>query len=169
MWSHPDLVVTRSAISGNGLFAGADIAAGERVLRLGGRLMTTAELDAHITERNAAGSYVDTITISEGVHLVLPPDTIVHFANHSCDPNAWHAGPFDIVARRDIRAGDEVTIDYGTHSGAPGFVMQCDCGTTHCRRFVTSNDWQIAELQERYEGHWTPALAQRIAGGGLDP
>jgi hypothetical protein len=162
VWSHPALAPRRSAISGDGLFAGADITAGSRVFQLGGRLVTTAELATLIADENASGRYVDTITISEGLQLVFPPDTLVHFANHSCDPNLWHAGPYDVIARRDIRAGEEVTIDYGTNSGAQGFKMHCTCGTAACRTVVTSDDWRIVELQHRYEGHWTPALAQRI-------
>lgn len=162
VWSHPALTVRRSAISGEGLFAEADISAGDRLFRLGGRLVTTADLGSLIAYANANARYVDTITIVEGRHLVLPPDTIVHFANHSCDPNLWHAGSYDVVARRDIRADEELTIDYGTNSGAPGFKMRCTCGTTRCRAVVTSQDWRIVELQHRYEGHWTPALAQLI-------
>jgi hypothetical protein len=154
--------VRRSAIAGDGLFAGVNIEAGDRLLRLAGRLVTTAELESLIADANASGRYVDTITVLEGRHLVLPPDTIVHFANHSCDPNLWHVGFYDVVARRDIRADEELTIDYGTNSGAPGFEMRCTCGTTGCRTVVTSEDWRIVELQHRYEGHWTAALAQRI-------
>ena len=164
VWSHPALSVRRSAISGDGLFAGVDIAAGDRLFRLGGRLVTTVELGSLIADANANGRYVDTIAIVEGRHLVLPADTIVHYANHSCDPNLWHVGSYDVVARRDIRAGEELTIDYGTNSGAPGFVMRCTCGTTRCREVVTSEDWRVVELQHRYAGHWTPALAQRIEG-----
>ncbi len=33
------------------------------------------------------------------------------YLNHSCDPNAIRKG-VDVYARRDIREGDEVTIDY---------------------------------------------------------
>lgn len=165
VWSHPALTLLRSAISGYGLFARADIAADSRVFRLGGRLVSTAELDSLIADENANRRYVDTITVGEGRHLVLPPGTLVHFANHSCDPNLWHAGQYDVVARRDIHAGEELTIDYGTNSGAPGFEMPCTCGTAGCRTVVTSDDWRIVELQQRYEGHWTPALAQRIEKG----
>lgn len=162
VWSHPALSARPSAISGDGLFTGVDISAGDRLFRLGGRLVSTVELGSLIADANANGRYVDTITIVEGRHLVLPTDSIVHFANHSCDPNLWHVGFYDVVARRDIRAGEELTIDYGTNSGAPGFEMRCTCGTTRCRGVVTSEDWRLVELQHLYAGHWTPALAQRI-------
>lgn len=122
----------------------------------------TPELERLIAYENTHGRYVDTITVSNGLHLVLPRDTLVHFTNHSCDPNLWHAGPYDVVARRDIHTGEELTIDYGTNSGAPGFEMLCTCGAPDCRSVVTSDDWRIVRLQHRYQGHWTPALAQRM-------
>jgi SET domain-containing protein len=41
----------------------------------------------------------------------------VRYGNHSCDPNLWHADVVTITARRDIAAGEELTIDYATHPG----------------------------------------------------
>jgi len=164
VWAHPALVVRRSRIAGDGLFAAVDLTEGELVLRLGGRLVSTAELDALIASANASADrpYVDSVTVSDDAHLVLPSGTLAHFANHSCDPSLWHDGAYDVRARRDIAAGEELTIDYGTNSGAPGFEMTCGCGALECRGRVTSDDWTIPELQRRYRGHWIPALARRI-------
>jgi hypothetical protein len=158
--------VRRSSIAGDGLVAGADIDAGTVVVRLGGRLVTSAELDALLAPpaRGDPAGYVDTITVYEDRHLVLPPRTLAHWVNHSCDPNLWHVGPYEIAARRRIHAGEELTLDYGTNSGAAGFRMPCACGSPICRKVVTSDDWRRPDLQERYRGHWTPALAARIRG-----
>lgn len=98
----------------------------------------------------------------EDQHLVLPPGSDVHFGNHSCDPSTWLTGPYELTARRDLQAGEELTLDYGTISGASGFQMTCTCGSALCRGETTSDDWKIAGLQERYAGHWPPALAERI-------
>ncbi len=172
VWAHPALVVRPSRIAGDGLFATTDLPEGELVLRLGGRLVSTAELDALIAEadQSADRPYVDSITVSEDVHLVMPNGTLAHFANHSCDPSVWHDGAYDVLTRRDIAAGEELTIDYGTNSGAPGFEMACACGARRCRGRVSSDDWTIPELRRRYRGHWVPALARRIeqeSSGGL--
>lgn len=35
-----------------------------------------------------------------------------YFINHSCDPNLWLDGPVTLIARRDIRIGEEFTADY---------------------------------------------------------
>jgi hypothetical protein len=164
VWAHPALVVRPSRIAGDGLFAITDLKEGDLVLRLGGRLVSTAELDALISEADASvdGVYVDSITVFDDAHLVLPSGTLAHFANHSCDPSMWHDGAYDVRTRHDVPAGEELTIDYGTNSGAPGFEMACTCGARGCRGRVSSDDWMIPELQRRYWGHWVPALARRI-------
>jgi len=164
VWADDRIVVDRSAIEGQGLIAGHDIGYGTVVLRLGGRLVTGAELGQLIAaaDRDAEAPYVDTVTIYEDAELVLPPATIVHFGNHSCDPNLWHVGSYELATRRAVRAGEELTLDYGTNSGAHGFAMECRCGSGLCRGRVTSEDWRLPELRARYNDHWTPALQQRV-------
>jgi SET domain-containing protein len=164
VWADDRVVVRRSSIEGSGLFAGEDIREGTVVLRLGGRLVTSVQLAELIGKANLDpdASFVDTITILEDAHLVLPPATLAHFGNHSCDPNLWHDIPYELTAARDLLAGEEFTLDYATGSGAEGFTMECNCGSEHCRGRVTSQDWRRPELQHRYQGHWTPALQQRI-------
>jgi uncharacterized protein len=171
VWIDGRLVVRRSAIEGRGLFFAEDMAADTVLIRLGGRLVTSTELDALIAAADAHPDlpYVDTITIYEDAHLVIPPRTAIHFGNHSCDPTLWHVGPYELATRRDVAGGEEATIDYGTQSGADGFVMDCSCGAGRCRGRVSSEDWRRPELQERYRGHWVPALQACIEaapGGG---
>lgn len=161
VWLHPDLRVGPSWIHGRGLVSAHAIPEGIVVVRLGGRLVSSAELSELLAD--PAGGYVDTITVDEDVHLVLPSGTAVHFGNHSCDPSLWHDGPYRLVSRRRISAGEEVTIDYGTSSGEPTFSMACSCGSVLCRTMVTADDWQRPELVERYGDHWVPALRRRIA------
>jgi uncharacterized protein len=164
VWTDERVAVGRSAIDGRGLFAGDDIPAGTIVLRLGGVLVDSATLSRLLVAADAApdAPYVDTIAVDDDAHLVLPPGTTAHFANHSCEPTLWHVGPYELAARRDLRAGDELTVDYGTNSAAAGFAMECRCESPGCRRRVTSEDWRRPELRLRYRGHWTPALQRRI-------
>lgn len=134
------------------------------MIRLGGRLVSSAELDALVRAADAdpGNAYVDTITVEDDRHLVLPPATPVHFGNHSCDPTLWLVGPYELATRRRVAPGDEATIDYGTFSGADGLEMTCRFGANGCRSTVTSDDWRRPELQQRYQGHWAPALQARI-------
>jgi len=164
VWIDSRVVVRPSTIEGSGLFADADISAGDVVLRLGGRLVSTAELTELIAAADSDPDvrYVDTITVDEDVHLVLSPGTRAHFVNHSCEPTLWHLRAFDLVARRDIGRGEELTVDCGTHSGAAGFTMTLTCRQPTCRGEISSDDWRDVELQARYRGHWVPALEERI-------
>ena len=167
LWVHPQIVVRASVIEGRGLVATEDLPAGEVVLRLGGRLVTSDELGRLIEYADAdpAHPYVDTLSVDEDAHLVLPPGSSIHFGNHSCDPNLWHVGPYVIATRRPVGVGEELTIDYGTQSGAAGFAMTCRCGSPMCRGVVSSDDWRLPDLQARYRHHWVPALEARIADG----
>lgn len=164
VWIDERLVVRDSPIEGRGLFFSEELRAATTVIRLGGRLVSSAELDALMAaaEADRAAPYIDTMTIYADAHLVLPPNTLVHFGNHSCDPTMWPGGPYEIATRRDVEGREEATIDYGTLSGADGFEMACRCGATTCRGRITSDDWQRADLQERYATHWMPELQRRI-------
>ncbi len=163
-WMDARLVVRNSPIEGRGLFFADSLPVETVVLRLGGRLVSSAELDALMgqAEADPAAPYVDTITVYDEAHLVLPPNTPIHFGNHSCDPTLWHVGPYELATRRDVMAGEEATLDYGTVSGADGFRMACRCEAAACRGEATSADWRREELHERYRGHWVPALQERI-------
>jgi uncharacterized protein len=165
LWLHEHIALGDSVIEGEGLFATADIPSGTIVIRLAGHLVSTEELAGLLARARADPStpYVDTLTIDDDAHLVLPPGSAVHFGNHSCDPNLWHAGPFDIATRRRVAGGEELTIDYGTQAGAPGFAMTCHCGDPRCRHVISSDDWRLPALQECYRDHWVPALEARIA------
>ncbi len=167
LWVHPSVVVKDSAIEGSGLFVAEDLSKDTIVIRLSGRIVSTEELARMIEYANADPShaYVDTLTVYEDAHLVLPSRSLVHFGNHSCDPSMWHVGPFEIATRRPVDLGEELTIDYGTQSGAAGFSMTCHCRSALCRGIVSSNDWRLPALQERYRHYWVPAVEARIADG----
>lgn len=56
--------------------------------------------------------------------------------NHSCEPNLWMADAVTLVVRRDIAAGEEVTIDYSLFECDESWVARwsCRCGAPACRR-----------------------------------
>ena len=152
-----------SGIAGQGLFATAWLPAGTVVARLGGRLVDSAVMRELLADAGAERSaYVDTITVLDDLHLVLPPRRPVGFGNHSCDPALWHDGPFTLTARRDVAAGEEVTVDYATQTAEPDFTMLCRCGSRSCRGTVTGDDWRRTDLQEQYADHWVPGVLARI-------
>lgn len=81
--------------------------------------------------------------------------------NHSCDPNSWLDG-LDLVARRDIRAGDEITMDYATfcHESMPAFA--CICGASSCRGRVSGLD-VLSPAVEAFGPHLSDYVRRRRA------
>jgi hypothetical protein len=137
-----------SPIEGRGLYAVADIAAGEVVAVKGGHLVDGATL-----EQQAAVIGNSDIQITDDLHLVALEEAEYHgimlYLNHSCEPNVGVAGNVVFVAMRNLAAGEELTIDYAMiddHQQS----LACNCGTPSCRGTVSGQDWRRPELQERY-------------------
>lgn len=162
-WLHPHVEVRASAIQGSGLFAAQPLPAGTTIATLAGRLVCDAELHRLMQAATASGRYLDTICIDDNAHLVLAPGQRIHYGNHGCDPNLWHTDAYTIATRRDVRAGEELTVDYATQTVAAGFRMPCRCGAPACRQVIKGTDWQLPQWRDRYQGHVVPAVARRIA------
>ncbi len=88
------------------------------------------------------------------------------YLNHSCEPNTKLVGRLAILARDNISAGEELTIDYATvAAGMDTYKMECKCGKLSCRGSVTGKDWRIPELYKKYFEEWPPFIQKlNIAG-----
>ena len=152
--------VRPSPIHGQGLFAKQTIARGEIVAVKGGHVLTASQWAALEPALGPAD-----IQISED--LVIAPvtqtqrDGSMLYTNHSCDPNLAIQGQIVLVAMRDIAPGQELTIDWATTDDGD-HVMECRCGSPHCRRTVTGKDWMKPELQAKYEGWFCWFLQRKI-------
>ncbi|HOO70844.1 MAG TPA: SET domain-containing protein-lysine N-methyltransferase [Spirochaetota bacterium] len=73
---------------------------------------------------------------------------ITNFINHSCDPNMMFDGNNNVIARRTIAPGEELTLDYGTFVVTVDQDFICCCGSPGCRRIITRDDWK--QLISRY-------------------
>jgi len=163
-WADPRLITQPSPLGGMGGFAVAPIAAGETLLILSGLPLTQAEMERTLAEYIAAGKYFNSMEVEEAVHLHLEDVLPVPF-NHSCDSNGWMADAVTVAARRDIRAGEEVTVDYSLQTAQPVPLLEipCACGTSACRGTITGDDWRLLAVQMRYSGHFAPFINRRIA------
>ena len=170
-----DVYVKESGIHGVGVFAGRDFAAGETLLVLD----DSRVVDAEHPLRPELGEYEYHCDYLEGGKVVLQGYPERH-VNSSCDPNAYALrtqGESVVVARRAIKAGEEITSDYiiDCHGG---IVWNCNCESPRCRRVVPSsffelpvetqleylpllNDWFVAEHRGEVEA------LRRLAEGGV--
>ncbi|HEV7396607.1 MAG TPA: SET domain-containing protein-lysine N-methyltransferase [Pyrinomonadaceae bacterium] len=71
--------------------------------------------------------------------------------NHSCDPTAWLDG-LNLVARRDIQPGQEITMDYATFCNDRMAEFICSCQADECRGVVRGTDYK-EPFMERYGDH----------------
>jgi len=84
---------------------------------------------------------------------------LARFANHSCSPNAGIKGSFEIVAMRDIKAGEEITWDYDM-SEDTFWCMECRCESPDCRGMVAGYRFLPPERRAQYEGYISDWLVQ---------
>jgi SET domain-containing protein len=158
----PKTEVRRSAKHGRGLFARTAIRKGEVVSVRGGHILTPAMMRGR---RKPAGYWG--YPIADG--FVLGPltlrevESVMMFLNHSCAPNVGILGQIIFVAMRNIRAGEELTIDYAMFGGDPK-PMRCRCGAARCRGVVTAADWRRKDLQRRYRGYFSAMLRASRSG-----
>jgi D-alanine-D-alanine ligase len=142
--------------SGFGLTATRPIRTGEVVLRLEEQPHTLVsrrqvEQQWNGVKRGWFGAYC--WPLSHGVHAMWSQQPEEwRPLNHSCDPNTWLDG-LNLVARRDIAAGEPLTVEYATFCGPEMRPFECQCGSTSCRGTIRPEDSRLPQIRERFQGH----------------
>ncbi|HTA44045.1 MAG TPA: SET domain-containing protein-lysine N-methyltransferase [Bryobacteraceae bacterium] len=141
---------------GFGLFASRPIRKGEVVERYEGRpqnLVSRRYVDGHYggLRRQWFERYAWAVTAElHGVWSDNPDDW--RPINHACDPNTWLEG-LNLVARRDIGEGEELTAEYATFCGPAMAAFECCCRAAQCRGTILGSDYLLPEIRMRYAGH----------------
>jgi len=140
--------------------AGAPIAAGEIVAIRGGHIINRQTLDANRALIGA--SYLQIADDAFLAPLELDEvEAVMLLLNHSCEPNGGLQGNVIFVAMRDIRTGEEVTIDYAMIDDEDE-AMPCQCGRPRCRGVITGRDWQNPDRQRRYGASFSAYLLAKL-------
>lgn len=160
-WLDPRVEVRSSPIEGRGIFASEPIKKGEVVVVWGGLIFTEEEIEAGKAKPHSVAAIGEGLYLAESADGPESPDDLM---NHSCDPNAWMRDEVTLVARSCINVDEELTADYAMWEADPSWVLHrsCGCGTALCRKRVTGTDWKLSELQDRYDGHFSPFINDRI-------
>jgi D-alanine-D-alanine ligase len=123
-------------MAGFGIFATCDMKAGEIVSR-GEEKAVRLATRAHILKSwppDQVEAFRQYATVAgNGVFMLWDEDPHEWAPqNHSCNPNTGYVG-LNLVALRDIRAGEELTIDYAGFANPDTSPFVCSCGATNCR------------------------------------
>ena len=106
------VVVKDSQIHGKGIFSSILIPKGELVMVIEGEVISGDECERREEEDNNVyifwngDTYIDTVNTDK-----------IKYINHDCAPNCEvidrNEESLNLVADRDIKPGEEITIDYG--------------------------------------------------------
>ena len=126
----PGLTVAKSAIHGRGCFATARFKRRRKIAEYTGEKITNAEAERRGHRRVLRISGLDSRWSIDG----SVGGNGTHYINHSCRPNSFmqtFGRRLLVLALRDIRRGEEITVDYveTMHSDR----KRCTCGVPGCR------------------------------------
>jgi SET domain-containing protein len=125
-----DVRADRSPIQGIGVFAMAKIPRRAKIGEITGELISVREA----RKRARGRSRICLIDLCDRHALDCTKGNILRRLNHSCRPNAFLRiirTRVEVYALRNIKPGEELTLDYGETPHDDG--MQCKCGHRECR------------------------------------
>jgi D-alanine-D-alanine ligase-like ATP-grasp enzyme len=148
-----------------GTFTTRPVAAGERVMvfeESPHHLVTRSFVEKHWDERHKEWFRRYAWPLTDEVWVTWSEDP-EHWRpiNHSCDPSAWLEG-LDVVARRPLAEGEEVTLDYATFYDERMADFACTCGSDACRGTIRGDDC-LGDLVERYGTHLSDHIRRKRA------
>ena len=122
--------VHKSSIDGQGAFAAEPIAARRKIGEIRGEAISVKE--ARRRAKGVARIMIVELSERRAIDASRSADPL-RFTNHSCQPNAVlriRQGRVEFYAMRDVRLGEELTVNYGEthHEGK----LRCRCGAPGC-------------------------------------
>ncbi len=158
---NPYITTRCSKIHGRGVFAKRAIKKFTRIIEYVGEKITKSESDRradiplgrHKKDRSHGAVYNFELNKRHDIDGNVPYNTARHI-NHSCEPNCEVEiirGKIWIIARRDIKKGEEVAYNYG-YDYENEDEHPCHCRTGGCVGYIVKED------------HW-PRLKRDIKKG----
>ena len=122
--------VAPSAIDGQGAFAAEPIPARRKIGEIRGEAVSVRE--ARRRAKGLARIMIVELSETRAIDATHSADPL-RYTNHSCRPNAVlriRQGRVEFYAMRDVRPGEELTVNYGeTHHDG---TLRCRCGAPGC-------------------------------------
>ena len=166
-----DLTLTNTKKKGTGLFTKKGIKKGELLLQVDMSKMPryTIEEIRELCEKDPEINGDHSNYVGHGKYVV--EDTLASYMNHSCDPNTIYKmhsiAVYDVIAIRDIQAGEELTHDYGATAidqlqGYFYWEDKCFCGSDNCRKIIHGDFFKLPkDWQRKHYPNLPPSIKRK--------
>ena len=134
--------ISKKCRFGLGLFATKNFKKGELILMISGPIITQEEVDKKPEKEQA-----NALQIKDDFYIDFKEPGVL--VNHSCNPNAGIKEDKEMIAIKNIQAGQEITWDYSTSIDG-GWTMSCACGEKECRKKVKDFTLLPKKTQKKY-------------------
>lgn len=145
-------IMKGNSIAGFGIYATQSIAAGEVIFKgeeRPQRIVTKRFVEENWLPEEKLLFKHYAVPLSSEVY-VLWDNNPTEWApqNHSCSPNTAYKG-LNLVAIRQISAGEELTMDYSELLNESAETFDCQCGVPGCRKKITGSKGNSVTLREQ--------------------
>lgn len=128
-----------NSISGYGIYAKYDLPKNTLLFKgeeRAQRIVTKKYVDEHWNEREKLNFRRYAYPISKDTYILwdLQPEEWSP-QNHSCDANCEYQG-LNVITNRDIKKGEELTLDYAQFLDHTMEPFECQCGSSKCRGLI---------------------------------
>lgn len=137
--------VSRAGNLGEGIFAKTDIKKDEIIFIVKGSIKKN--------DYSPKSSVEGPNWLALAKHKWISPfdDNPWRYINHSCKPNAGLKGKVTVVAMKNIKKNEQITIDYSITEDDPYWKMKCNCGQKNCRKIIRSVRFLSPSLFKKYK------------------
>ncbi len=146
-------VMKGNSIAGYGIYASRDIKQGEIIYKGEGRsqrIITKRFVEKNWNEDEKMHFRRYAYAISEELFILWDDDPSEWAPqNHCCDPNTTFDG-LNVLAVKDILAGEELTLDYAQFLDEHMEPFDCRCGAKQCRGHIAgvkNNSLTVREVK----------------------
>jgi len=140
------IIAKKSSIHGTGVFLEEPASRGSLLAYIKGNVTTVGKKLLHTPEEALMHPDWVGFSMSRWIDPVVP----FKYLNHSCDPTCGVKGRVSLYSLKDLKVGEEITIDYSTTEGNPYWKMSCTCGSARCRGVVRSVAFLPKSIFKKY-------------------
>ena len=150
--SKKPFIMKGNSIAGYGIYANRDINKGEVIFKGEGRsqrIITKRFVENNWNEDEKLHFRRYAYPVSEELFILWDDDPSEWAPqNHCCNPNTAFDG-LNVLALKNISAGEELTLDYAHFLDENMEPFQCQCGAKECRGLIQGIPTNSLTIRER--------------------